>query len=115
MSSELGQPHRVRDISLSARDVLDLPGIDEQHLERAVFQQVVERFPVVAGGLHHHERDLLLDQVLTQRQDLPGHRRPGRDRFGRASRAWAGQSHTHLHIPFRHVQPRAARVHQVHR
>ena len=50
---------------------------------RQVLQQVVERLPVVAGGLHHHTRDLLGDQMITQRQDLAGRRPPGRDRLDR--------------------------------
>src|SRR6185295_16843285 len=36
---------------------------------------------VIAGGLHHRAGDALGNQMLTQCQDLAGHRAPGRDRL----------------------------------
>jgi len=49
--AQLRQPGRVRDIGFAARDVLDLPGVDQHHLKRGVLQQVVERLPIVPGRL----------------------------------------------------------------
>ena len=46
--AELGQPGRVGDIGLAAREVFHVPRIDQQHIEPRVLQQVVERLPVVA-------------------------------------------------------------------
>ncbi len=51
MRPELGQPRGVGNVGLAPRQVLHVPGIDQQHLERAVLQQVVERLPVVPGRL----------------------------------------------------------------
>ena len=77
---ELRQPRRIGHVRLTPRQVLDVPSVHEHHLERGVLKQVVERFPVVAGRLHHHQRDLLGDQVLPQRQHLIGDRPPRRHR-----------------------------------
>jgi hypothetical protein len=66
VSAELGQPGRVSDIGLAARDRLHVPGVDQHHLDAGqVLEQVVERLPVVPGRLHHHARDLRCDQMVT--------------------------------------------------
>lgn len=84
MRAELGQPGRVGDVDLAARQVLDVPGVDQHHLEPGVLK-VVERLPVVPGGLHHRAGDLLGDEMLTQGQrqgqDLVRGRAPRRDRL----------------------------------
>ena len=59
--AELGQPGRVGDVALAARQVLDVPGVDQHDLEPGVLKEVVERLPVVPGGLHHRTGDLLGD------------------------------------------------------
>jgi len=46
------------EIRFAARDILDLPGVDQQHLEVGL-QDVVERAPIVTRGFHHHHSDLL--------------------------------------------------------
>jgi hypothetical protein len=43
--------------------------------------EVAGLLPVVPGRLHHRAGHALLDQMLTQGQDLVGHRPPGRDRL----------------------------------
>ena len=93
--TELGQPGRIGDIGLAAREVLHVPGVDQQDLEPGVLEQVVERLPVVPGGLHHRTRDSLLDQMVTQGKDLVGHRSPGGDRLDGLAED-VKQSETHL-------------------
>ncbi len=66
MGTELGQPRRVGDVGLAAGQILHMPGVDEHHVQ-VVLEQVVERLPVVAGGLHHYQRDVLADPMLPQR------------------------------------------------
>jgi hypothetical protein len=42
--AELGQPGRVGDIGLAAREILDVPRIDKQHIESRILQQVANGF-----------------------------------------------------------------------
>src|SRR4051794_2997697 len=58
---QLRQPHRVEGIAFATRDVLDVPGIDQQHLHRALgrTQGMEDRLPVDPGGFHGHVRDAL--------------------------------------------------------
>ncbi len=114
VGAELGEPGRVRDVGLASREVLDVPGVDQQHLERGVLQQVVEGFPVVRGRLHHHTGDGLVHQVVAQLEDLAGHRAPGRDRLLGCAAARPGDAHADLGVLLRDVQARAAGVHDVH-
>jgi hypothetical protein len=72
---EPGQPDGIQLVGLGApRQVLDVAGVDQPHLEAAGFQQVEERPPVVGGGLHHHPLDPLADQLVGQLQDRVGGR-----------------------------------------
>ena len=113
--AELREPGRVRDIGLTARDRLHVPGIDQHHLDAGqVIEQVVERFPVVPGRLHHHTRDLLGGQVLTQRQDLAGHRPPRRDCLDRLAPTGTGHPDAHLGVPLRDIHPGTPGVNDFH-
>ena len=115
MRAELREPGRIRDVGLAAGQGLHVPGVDQHHLHTGqVLEQVVERFPVVTGGLHHHTRDLLGGQVLAQREDLIGHRRPGRHRLGRLAAASPGDPDAHLGVRLGDVQPGASGMHDFH-
>jgi len=46
------QPLAVLDVGLAAGHVLDVPGVDQADLDAAVLQNLKERNPVNAGGLH---------------------------------------------------------------
>ena len=62
---ELGQPHRVELVGLRpARHVLHIPGVDQPAVQAPGFEQVEERLPVRAGGLHHHPLHALADQPV---------------------------------------------------
>ena len=79
---QLGQPHRVDLVGLRpARDVLGLRGVDQPHRQPGRLQQVVERAPVVRGGLHHHPLHPLAAQVITQLDQRRG-ARPHRPHLG---------------------------------
>ena len=91
-----------------------MPGVHQHDLERTVLEQEVERLPVVTGRLHHHQRDFLSDQMLTQRQDLARESAPRRDRGHRLVPASAGYPDADLRVPFRHIQSRASRVNHLH-
>ena len=49
---ELLKPLTVQYVGLATRHILDVPGIDQKHREAARFQQLEQRDPVHAGGLH---------------------------------------------------------------
>jgi hypothetical protein len=112
--AELGQPGRVGDISLAAREVFHVPRIDKQHIESRVLQQVVERLPVVASGLHHRTRDPLRNQMLTQRQDLARHRAPGGNRLNGFAAPSTSDPDAHLGVPLRYIQPGTAGMNHFH-
>ena len=58
---------------LDQRHVLDVPGVDEHQLE-VVFEDLPDRLPVDAGGLHRNVRDGERPQPIRQRQQ-PQHGR----------------------------------------
>ena len=63
---QLRQPDRIQPVGLGpARNVLDLPGVDQLHAQAPRLQQIHKGAPVVGGGLHRH----LLDPQASQ---LPG-------------------------------------------
>jgi len=60
---------------------------------------------VVAGRFHHHARDPLTGQVLTQRQDLRRHRRPRRDCLDRLASTCPSHADADLGVLLRDVRP----------
>src|SRR5829696_7103642 len=64
---ELADPLGVLDVSLPARDVLEVPGIEKPQHE-VVFQHVVDGLPVDPGGLHAYQPHLEGSQPVPQQQ-----------------------------------------------
>lgn len=46
-----------------------MPGVDQHHVQMR-FQAAIERLPVVAARVHHHQGDLFDPQVIAQRSCL---------------------------------------------
>jgi hypothetical protein len=65
---EVGDPHRVVHVGLAAGNRLDVRGVGEDELERAVAQHLPHRHPVDAGRLHRHHRTPARPQPLEQGQ-----------------------------------------------
>ena len=101
-------------IGLAAREVFHVSRIDKQHIEPRVLQQVVERLPVVARGLHHRTSDPLSDQMLTQGQDLTRHRAPGGNRLNSFAAPSTSDPNAHLGVPLRDIQARTAGMNHFH-
>src|SRR4029077_7622000 len=66
MVGHLLQPLAVEHIGLAPWDVLDPPGIDKQHFEVPLHQQLVKRNPIDAGGLHRYRPDLTSLEPVSQ-------------------------------------------------
>ncbi len=76
---DLAQPDSVDLVRLRpARQVLDVPGVDQPHLEPVRLQQVERRPPVIRGGLHDHPGDVQLPEPVGQQLQRPRHRGVGR-------------------------------------
>ena len=54
---EVAEPLTIRDVALAAGDVLHVPRVDEDDVEAARLENLEDRNPVDAGGLHRHVRD----------------------------------------------------------
>ena len=81
--AQLGQPLRVADIGLAARQVLHRVRVGQQQLpSRDRVEDMPDRFPEHPGGLHRDLSDTLGDQPVAQlaqrrgERPEPAHRRP---------------------------------------
>lgn len=54
---QLAKPRRIANVGLSARDVLCITRVDQDHFEAVLLQNLVSRYPVDAGRLHRHAGD----------------------------------------------------------
>ena len=54
---QVAEPFAVGDITLAAGEILDVPRVDEDHLEAARVEDLEDRNPIDAGGFHRHVRD----------------------------------------------------------
>jgi len=96
------QPLTVLDIGLAARNVLHMPGVDQQQGE-AVLQEVVDGLPVNPGGFHSHMADPPGGQPIGQGQDVLGH---GAESPGLLMQSSPGlqAAHAGRHAPAVHIQ-----------
>ena len=65
-------PLRIGDIRLPAGNVLDVPRVDEQHLEPARLEDLERRDPVDARGFHRHRRDPRLREPIGHAVQVAG-------------------------------------------
>jgi hypothetical protein len=65
----LRDPLAILHVGLAPRHVLEVRRIDQQTGE-AIFERVVNRFPVDAGALHRHVRDRVRFQPVAQREQV---------------------------------------------
>jgi len=62
---KIGNPHRVVDVTLATGNIANVRSIRQHQLEPAL-QDVPDRLPVDAGGLHRYVRDPLRRQPIRQ-------------------------------------------------
>ena len=68
---QLAQPHAVRPVALAPpRQVLNVPGVDQPHLQARRLRQVIPDPPVIARGFQYQPLDALAHQVIHQRGHL---------------------------------------------
>ena len=67
---EVLEPLAILDISLPARDVLDVAGVHQADLEASGLQELEQRDPVHAGRFHRHRGDADLLQPGRQGEEL---------------------------------------------
>ncbi len=99
---QLGQPGGVADVGLAARHLLDVARVDQQQLE-VILEDVPDRLPVDAGGLHGD----LLDPVGAKPIAQPEQAGHGGDELGQVLLAPAPrrrQAHAGGHLGLVHVQ-----------
>jgi hypothetical protein len=71
-SMKVWPPLAIGDVGLAARHVLDLTGVDQAHPAAAVFQDLQERNPENARGLHRHGFHAARLEPLGQLLKFPG-------------------------------------------
>jgi hypothetical protein len=67
---QLLDPLAVEDVALASRNSLDVAGVDEEHLDAALFEDLVEGNPVDARGLHGDGVDAARLEPVGQRDEL---------------------------------------------
>jgi hypothetical protein len=86
---QLLQPLRIVHIRLAAGDVLDVAGVDQQHLEPARVENLKDRNPLHAGRLHRDRRDAHRREPIRQLVEIAAEGAEGTDRSVIAI-AWHG-------------------------
>jgi hypothetical protein len=66
------QPLAVLHVGLAGRHVFDVAGVDQTDFQPARFENLKQRHPVDAVGLHRHGRDLAGDEPVGQRVQVFG-------------------------------------------
>ena len=72
-------PLAVADVGLSAGHALELPRVDQLDLEAARAEELEERDPVHAGGLHRHGLDAAAGEPVSQGVEIRGEGAEGAD------------------------------------
>ena len=67
---QLLDPLAVEDVALASGNSLDVAGVDEEHLDAALFEDLVEGNPVDARGLHGDGVDATRLEPVGQRDEL---------------------------------------------
>ena len=83
---QVPEPFTVGDITLPAGEILDVAGVDEDHLKAARVEDLEDRDPIHAGRFHRHVRDAAGRQPLGQSVQIAGECREGLDGRGIAIR-----------------------------
>ena len=69
---QLLQPLTVEHVALSARHVLDVPRVDQPHLQPSALQDLEDRDPVNARGFHGHRAHATLKQPIGHAVQIVG-------------------------------------------
>jgi len=86
---QISEPFAIGDITLATREVLRVARIDEHYLKAAGLEDLVERDPIYAGGLHRHVRHPTRGEPGGEAVQIPGEGRKGAN-GGRVAIGWHG-------------------------
>ena len=106
MLDQLRPPLRVSDISLAARNVTHVTGVDHPHRGDSVLEDPVNRFPIHASRFHPNQRHVPFDQPVRQQQQLRRRRAELSHLLAAAARPIRRTRARHHRVPV-HVQERA--------
>ena len=111
MGQQVGDPLRIADVGLAARDVPNVLGVGEHELE-AFLQHVPDRPPVDPGRFHRHMRAAVSADPVGKRQQLAGR---GRKVAGLVMARGRDAAHAGNYRVLVDIEPRAARIQNLHR
>ncbi len=74
---QVPEPFAVGDITLAPRKILHMTRVDEDHLEAAGVEDLEDRNPIDAGGLHRHVGDATGRQPVGEPLQIRGEGREG--------------------------------------
>ena len=112
MPQQFGQPFRIVEVGLAARDRFDVVRIDQPHL-KGVLQNVEDRLPVFAGALYRHVRHPVCQQPVREQQQIGSHRPKGACFLAQTALGIRHNDGRH-HGLLMHIQARTMRVNDVH-
>src|SRR5271154_7429847 len=65
-------PLAIRNVAFASGNALQGMSVDQTHLEAALLQNLIQRYPVNAGGLHRYGADPARVQPVSQRLEITG-------------------------------------------
>jgi hypothetical protein len=67
---QLLEPDGIVDVRLPPRDIFDVPGIDQEHLQTAGLQELEGRNPLHSCGFHRDRRDAEVHQPISHPRQI---------------------------------------------
>lgn len=78
---KLLEPLAIEDVGLFAGDVFHVAGIDEADFNASMLEDIIQRYPVDAGGFHGHTGDATGQEPVGKIVKVTGESRESSDRF----------------------------------
>ena len=102
---QVPQPLAIGNIGSSASNVLEIPRVDQADFEPAGFQDLEQRNPVDAGGLHRHRFDSAGLEPVRQPMEIFRECGEGSHRFGVSVRRHGNEDFRCAYVHSRRIGP----------